>query len=219
MSAADDAAARRAAWLAAGAPDYNAPTTNSSGQTTGYVSVAAEPQSARSSSNQSLQLQGNQVVDTATGQSGPYYPAQGTVNWLNQPAQPVQQPIQQSTQPNPTPTTGDVTVSTCKGSMTRNFLQSQLYDAGYDGPWDTASMVAAFNRAACPSLGGTTSGGGSGGGSAGGGGTSGDLTGSGSGQSTQPGLMDQLSSLVSLHPVSALLVAAVAGWIVLGKKR
>ncbi|MGE5619048.1 MAG: hypothetical protein ACM3US_07290 [Sphingomonadaceae bacterium] len=158
MSAEEDAAARRAAWIAAGAPDYNAPTRDSSGNITGYVSVAAEPQSARSESNQGLQIVNGQVVDTNTGQRGPYYPAQGTVTWINQPAQPIQQPPATAPSTNTGPATAsnpdDQLVSTCKGAMTVAFLRSQLQGAGYPGPWDTASMIAAFNRAACPILGG-----------------------------------------------------------------
>ena len=71
MSAASDAAARRQEWLKQGAPDYNNPTTNSSGQVTGYVSVASEPESARSQSNQSLDIINGNVVDTVTGQTYP----------------------------------------------------------------------------------------------------------------------------------------------------
>ncbi len=226
MSAEEDAAARRAAWIAAGAPDYNAPTKDSSGNITGYVSVAAEPQSARSESNQGLQIVGNQVVDTKTGQSGPYFAAQGTVTWINQAPQPVQQPIQQPTQqptqPNPTPSPGDALVTTCKGQMTRNFLHDQLYQAGYDGPWDTASMVAAFNRAACPSIGDrTTSGGGSGGGTAGGGGGS---TGGSSETGTpvnlvKAGTMSNLQGWIQANPIPAILLAAVAGSMLLGSGR
>jgi hypothetical protein len=162
MTAEEDAAARRAAWIAAGAPDYNAPTVSSSGQVTGYVSVAAEPQSARSESNQGLQIVNGQVVDTQTGQAGPYYPPTGTIQWINQPAQPVQQPPATAPSTNTGPATAsnpdDQLVSTCKGTMTVGFLRSQLQGAGYPGPWDTASMIAAFNRAACPTLGGGTSG-------------------------------------------------------------
>lgn len=42
-------------------------------------------------------------------------------------------------------------VQTCKGSMTVEFLIGQLEGAGYGGPWTVSEMVAAFNRAACPS--------------------------------------------------------------------
>ncbi len=38
-------------------------------------------------------------------------------------------------------------VITAKGAMTVDFLREELKRAGYGGPWDTASMVAAFNRA------------------------------------------------------------------------
>lgn len=42
------------------------------------------------------------------------------------------------------------TVGTCKGTLTVGDLNNQLRGAGYGGPWDPGSSVAAFNRAACP---------------------------------------------------------------------
>ncbi len=93
MSAEDDARERREAWIAAGAPDYNAPTTDSSGNITGYQSVAEQPANQRSESNQGLVIINGRVVDTQTGQSGPYYPV----------PVPVPQPQAQSQPPQPVP--------------------------------------------------------------------------------------------------------------------
>lgn len=45
--------------------------------------------------------------------------------------------------PNPTP----VVVMTRNGPKTQDQLQLELQTAGYTGPWDTDSMLAAFNRA------------------------------------------------------------------------
>lgn len=53
-SAEDDARARRDAWVAAGAPDYAKPTTDTGGNVTGYQSVAAQPAEQRSQENQNL---------------------------------------------------------------------------------------------------------------------------------------------------------------------
>jgi hypothetical protein len=55
MSADDDSRARREAWIAAGAPDYGAPTYDGSGNITGYESVADQPASQRSEPNMNVE--------------------------------------------------------------------------------------------------------------------------------------------------------------------
>ncbi len=48
----------------------------------------------------------------------------------------------------PTPA---ATVTTCNNrTITQAVLEQELRTAGYGGPWDLASALAAFNRAACP---------------------------------------------------------------------
>lgn len=46
---------------------------------------------------------------------------------------------------------GSGTVSTCKGSISRDQLRRELEGAGYQGPWDQSSAIAAYNNAACAS--------------------------------------------------------------------
>lgn len=44
------------------------------------------------------------------------------------------------------------TVTTCNNRiLSQSTLETEIRNAGYPGPWDLASELAAFNRAACPS--------------------------------------------------------------------
>src|SRR5262245_5811495 len=49
-------------------------------------------------------------------------------------------------------------VNTREGPMTLGLLRQRIREAGYGGPWDEASAVAAFERAGPPSAGATTPG-------------------------------------------------------------
>ncbi len=53
--------------------------------------------------------------------------------------------------PQSVPQTAPQTMTVCNGQVkTWEQLQSELHVAGYPGPWDQGSALAAYNRAACP---------------------------------------------------------------------
>lgn len=115
-------------------------------------------------------------------------------------------------------------VLTCTGYMALDTLTAQLQAAGYAGPWDADSMLAAYNRAACSGAGqqvsqpsGSTSGGTGGNMGFSSAGTSTALTAAKT--ATTPSSMDKLQAWVQKNPLPAVGIAAVAGSVLLGKRR
>lgn len=101
---------------------------------------------------------------------------------------------------------GPGAVQTLAGSLSPSTLKAQLQTAGYPGPWDTASMVAAYNRAVISSAAGTgTQGGGSGSGS----------QVSALGTATKPagpGLGEQLQAAIQANPIAAIGIGIFSLW-------
>lgn len=128
-------------------------------------------------------------------------------------------PVDALSSPGATPTTQPEMVETCAGRFTVESLRDQLRKAGYPGPWDIPSMVAAYNRAACPQAPAVSS-------PVSGTGTAGSsytaLGSTGKAVTTAPDGTDTMARIqawVAANPIPALLIAAVAGSMLLGGRR